>query len=118
MALNGSASGLCTNRSHKGEGCQTNAECDTAPGSGDGKCKGRFVFFTPPLTAAQCTELAPVVVPLKEGPRGFKKASVALMTEAETTIPDGEKKPLTDGDTLQLGCLPETADGLTSAEDE
>lgn len=109
VTLGGHAAGLCTNRAKKGEECQTNTDCDSEPGRGDGKCKGRLVFFVPPLATQSCTESQGIVVPLKSTPRGFKKASETLQAEAVTTVPDGERKAIVDGDSLSFTCLPENS---------
>lgn len=117
VALGGDAAGLCS-KGRKGALCDTNTDCETAPGAGDGKCKGRSVFYTPPVTNQICTEPVPIIVSLKQTPRGFKKASAALQMEAVTSVPVGAKKGLADPDSLSLTCLPRTDSGLsTDAED-
>lgn len=113
VALGGDAAGLCS-KGRKGALCDTNTDCETAPGAGDGKCKGRSVFFMPPVASETCTEAARIVVPLKQTPRGFKKASTALQTEAVTSVPVGEKKGVADPDGLSLTCLPRTDSGLAT----
>jgi hypothetical protein len=105
VALGGQAGGQCTNKGKKGESCQENADCDTAPGNG--KCQGEFVFFDPPLDTERCTEEVSVVVPLKVTAKGaLKQATLTLKTKATTSLPAGEKKALTDTDSVQLSCLP------------
>jgi hypothetical protein len=106
VALGGQAGGQCT-KGKKGESCQENADCDTVLGSGNGKCQGAFVVFDPPVDTQSCTELVSVVVPLKVLAKGgFKKATLTLKTTATTSLPEGEKKALTDTDSVQLSCLP------------
>jgi hypothetical protein len=45
-ALGGIVRGQCANRTHRGQLCAVNADCDSSPGSGNGVCRGRFVEFT------------------------------------------------------------------------
>lgn len=107
--LGGQERGLCANRGiKKGNLCQQDSECDTEPGKGNGKCKGKFVAFSPSLTAQICTP-SPVSidVPLKTTPRGaLKKGAVTLKTNTLSS-PQGERlQRVKDSDSLQLICLP------------
>jgi hypothetical protein len=69
--LGGAVRGLCANRGpHKGELCIANADCNSAAGSGNGLCRGRFVAFVPTLSAENmCTASASIQVPLRQGVR-------------------------------------------------
>jgi cysteine-rich repeat protein len=51
--------------SKRGQLCTVNADCDSAAGRGNGRCRGRFVAFAPALSAADsCTSFADIRVPL------------------------------------------------------
>jgi len=97
--LGGAVRGLCANRGpHKGELCIANADCDSAAGSGNGLCRGRFVAFVPPLSAeSMCTASASIQVPLRQGVRA---ASATLNVKA---ISDAGQK---GHNSLRLSCKP------------
>lgn len=103
--LGGQEQGFCTNRgAKKGNLCQHNVDCDTAPGKGDGKC-GQFIAFTPPLMAQTCSP-SPVSidVSLNTTPQGtLAKRAITLKTNTLSSPQESGKK---DTDSLQLICLP------------
>jgi cysteine-rich repeat protein len=64
--VGGVVRGQCTRPlSKRGQLCTVNADCDSAAGRGNGRCRGRFVAFAPALSAADsCTSFADIRVPL------------------------------------------------------
>jgi hypothetical protein len=100
--LGGAVRSRCTNRGpRKGQLCITNADCDSAAGSGNGLCKGRFVVFAQPFSAGNaCTAFAPIQVPLRQTTKGLKAASTRLRVKA---VPSSGKK---ENNSLKLTCKP------------
>jgi hypothetical protein len=106
--LGGQEQGLCTNRgAKKGNLCQHNVDCDTAPGKGDGKC-GQFIAFTPPLMAQTCSlSPVPIDVSLNTTPQGaLEKRAITLKTNTLSSPQGGGDQRKKDTDSLQLICLP------------
>jgi len=98
--LGGHVQGQCANSgaSHL-HFCDANAQCDTAPGSGDGRCR-RTVVFAPPLAAPNsCSAPAEIRVPLR-GPR-FAKGVERLRLSASRS-----DQSRVDTDALTLICHP------------
>jgi hypothetical protein len=102
--IGGTVDGLCTNSGpQKGQLCTVNSNCDSAVGSGDGVCKGRFVAFAPPLnTDNSCTAFAPIQVPLKQPMTGSGAASTTLSVKV-ISDPSARKK---GANSLKLTCKP------------
>jgi len=107
--LQGVVRGQCTRpRVKAGQLCRVNADCDSATGSANGVCKGRFVAFDPPLsTANACTNFASISVPLRQTAHGLKSASETLKLRASPSKDPvtGRKRP-EDTDSLTLVCKP------------
>jgi hypothetical protein len=82
--IGGTIRGLCANRGpRKGQLCAADADCDSTPDSGNGRCKGRFVSFAPPLTATNtCTTFASIQVPLRQTTRGLRTQRAQLRLKA------------------------------------
>lgn len=96
--------GTCVNRGpRRGQLCTTDAECDAAPGVGNGICRGRFVAFEPPLTAANvCTPYALITVPLRQTAGGLRRSATRLVVAAASDRTEGAR----GGDALTLICRP------------
>jgi hypothetical protein len=95
------AGGLCRNRASQGQVCSSNADCDSAPGSGNGICRGRLLIFSPPLASHNvCTSVASVTVPLRIVPTGLRTGSKRLSLRAMRG--EGGR----DKDWLSLFCHP------------
>jgi cysteine-rich repeat protein len=107
--LQGLVRGQCTRpRARVGQLCQVNADCDSAPGSGNGLCKGRFLAFEPPLsTTNACTPFADISVPLRQTARGLMSGTATLKLKASPSndAVTGKKRPK-DNDSLTLVCKP------------
>jgi len=105
----GMVRGQCTRpRVEVGQLCQANADCDSAPGSGNGLCKGRFLAFEPPLsTTNACTPFADISVPLRQTARGLMSGTATLKLKASPSndAVTGKKRPK-DNDSLTLVCKP------------
>ncbi|MBI3784718.1 MAG: fibronectin type III domain-containing protein [Deltaproteobacteria bacterium] len=96
--LGGQVQGWCTNAgpSHQ-HSCSSNAQCDSAPGSGDGQCR-RNVVFTPALATPNiCSAPIAIRVPLR-GPH-FTKGVQHLRLAARRS----DQAPA-DRDSLTLIC--------------
>ena len=87
--------------------CSTDAECDTAPGAGDGACGNTALTFDPPLTGQHCTQLVDVEVPLK-----LTATTVRRGIEVVTVRTDPADDPVShlslpgDTDMFRLYCDP------------
>lgn len=115
VALGGRSQGQCS-AGKKRDFCQTDVDCDTTPGSGDGQCRLQQVVFEPPVAQQfSCTDITEIVVPLASGRTGFKKATDSFTLKATTSVPEGAKKASSDTDTLKLTCLPEIPCGGIAA---
>jgi cysteine-rich repeat protein len=99
--------GLCTQpRSNKGQLCVTNADCDSASGSGNGKCAGRLTGFVPPLTTTNtCTGFAAIKVPLRANGRARGTKTLRLVATPSNNPVTGKKRT-SDTDSLTLVCKP------------
>jgi hypothetical protein len=102
--------GACSNKGPKnGQYCESAIDCDSSPGSGDGRCRGRFAVFQGPLTSTnRCTTFADIKVPLKKTRSGAYKTStyaVRISVRAPRDPLTG-KRPPRDGDLLKLVCHP------------
>jgi cysteine-rich repeat protein len=92
--IGGRIQGICTNRGASTQRqCATNSDCDTAPGSGNGRC-ARLVAFGNPLSAPVCSNLVNITVPL----RGAKRAQTLLRLRSASA------SGLRDSDALTLVC--------------
>src|SRR5262249_3833320 len=90
--------GVCTNRKPL-RGCSANADCDSAFGAGDGRCR-RIAAFEPPLSGPmRCTDFAAIEVPLTA--HGRAQAVKRLRLKARSS---GRLRSDTDG--LTLVCQP------------
>jgi hypothetical protein len=90
------------------QACSTDADCDSAPGRGNGVCRHLVVVFQPPLsTADRCTDFAPITVPLKQIRGTFRAATKTLhLTASPSNDPVTGKKRPKDTDSLTLVCKP------------
>jgi CSLREA domain-containing protein len=104
-SLGGTAAGACK-KGLKGASCQTDADCDTTPGSGNGLCKGRVVTYAPPLGAVVCTDRFQVPVTLGVTQQGLPKKTTTKLKLGAQSAPVGDEKPLKDTDAVKLTCLP------------
>jgi len=78
--------------------CWIDADCDSAPGRGDGRCRGRAVFL-PPTAAAACSRPVQVEVAARASGRpGWLKISLATRGSGASSR--------TDADLLTLSCEP------------
>jgi hypothetical protein len=102
--LGGAVRGLCGNRGpHKGQLCTVNSDCNSTSGRSDGRCRGRFVAFAPPLsTDNSCTPFAPIRVPLRQTIEGIKAGNAALSVKA-ISDPSAAQK---GRNSLKLICKP------------
>jgi cysteine-rich repeat protein len=101
--LGGVIRGQCTNRGPKhGQLCVVNTDCDTTPGSG--VCKGRFVAFDPPFSAAdRCTSVTDIKVPLRTTTRGLRTGRKALtLAVTPSKDPVTGRRRASDRDSLTL----------------
>jgi hypothetical protein len=103
VAQGGMPSGRCRNPGPAhGATCAHDADCDSAPGAGDGRCDARLVTFVPPTAAGDaCTDFASVTVPLRTLPGGGMAPGRRTLRIAAR--PEGA--PI-DGDSLTLVCDP------------
>jgi hypothetical protein len=108
-AIGGVVKGHCGHGPKRGQVCATNADCDSSAGSGDGKCLGPAIFFTPPLASSNsCTPFASLKVPLLRRDAGtISSGKYSLRIRSFPPIdPLTGRRPLADGDILQLICKP------------
>jgi photosystem II stability/assembly factor-like uncharacterized protein len=94
VELGGTVQGICKSpRAKRGQFCQQNSECDSAPGKGNGVCR-RVVEFGHLTAANSCTPFANITVPSRH------KRRLWLRT---TPYPSGTAS---DMDVLTLVCRP------------
>lgn len=107
--LSGVVRGRCAKGGPKeGQGCSTDADCDSGPNSGDGKCGDRLVVFEPPLTATdRCTPFVSITVPLRQVKGTLKTGKKTLrLTASPSNDPITGKRRPKDTDVLKLICRP------------
>ena len=104
-SLGGTAAGTCK-KGLTGASCQVDADCDTTPGSGNGKCKGRVVTYAPPLGATLCSAPFQVPVVLDVTRQGLPKKTTRALKLGARSTPAGDEKPVKDRDTVKLTCVP------------
>ena len=91
--------GACVNVRPRVHVCTANADCDSAPGAGDGRCR-TTAAFAPPLSGSNvCTGFAFIQVPLRAN--GRKRAVTTLRLKTQTSV-----RHRSDTDTLRLVCRP------------
>jgi cysteine-rich repeat protein len=102
--------GQCTNRGVKQkQSCSSSADCDSFPGSADGRCKGRLVAFEPPLAAYGCTAFADIRVPLRQTAAGMRARRKRLrLSVSPSNDPLTGLKRAGDTDSLTLICNPKS----------
>ncbi len=108
-SVGGMQRGVCKNKGpQRGQYCQRHSDCDTAPGSRDGSCRGHFAAFIGPLaTANTCTTYAEIKVPLRHISWGFRSRRYRLRISVRSPRdPVTGKRPMRDGDLLDLVCQP------------
>ena len=102
--------GQCTRpRLKAGQLCQANADCDSAPGSGDGLCKGRLRGLRATAVHDQRLHVfrRSITVPLRQTTRGFGSGTKTLkLTASPSNDPVTGKKRPKDTDSLKLVCKP------------
>lgn len=105
QAVGGEVRGECRKpRASKGQLCQSDADCDSAPAAADGSCKGRFVAFDPPLAASTlCTAAADVDVTLR--PAGNSVASQLKVRAIPYVEPGSGLRAKPDKDRIKLVCV-------------
>jgi cysteine-rich repeat protein len=88
--------GICAGRTPL-RACSANADCDSALGAGDGRCR-RTAAFEPPLSSERCTGFADIRVPLRGSSqrRGVKKLRLAALSGSQRRA---------DDDLLSLTCM-------------
>jgi hypothetical protein len=103
--LNPAVQGVCSSGGPKrGQRCTVNADCDSTPGSGNGRCAGRQATFVPPLsTPNTCTAFADIRVPLRNG--AMQGARTLVLRATPSNGPTGRKRR-NDTDWLTLICKP------------
>jgi hypothetical protein len=102
VELGGTAQGICKSpRAKRGQFCQQNSDCDSAPRTGDGVCN-RVVKFGHLAGANSCTPFADITVPLRQrgGRLGAARRTIRLST---TPYALGSRS---DVDALTLVCRP------------
>lgn len=106
--LGASVHGRCTSRAKRGQTCAADADCDSAPSAGDGRCGHRSVVFQPPLaTTDTCTDFASITVPLRKFGKTFRVGTRTLkLTASPSNDPVSGKKRPKDTDWLTLVCNP------------
>jgi cysteine-rich repeat protein len=99
--LGGAVRGKCVNWGPRlGQLCAASSDCDSAIGSGDGVCQGRFVAFDPPdSNPGRCTAFVNIQVP-----RG--KAKRLSLRATPSNDPVTGRKRLSNTDGLTLTCKP------------
>ena len=81
VELGGTVQGICKSpRAKRGQFCQQNSDCDSAPGRGDGVCN-RVVKFGHLTTANSCTPFADITVPLRQTATGWKTRRKTLAVD-------------------------------------
>jgi len=106
--IGGVASGICANPGPQhGQFCTSSTACDSSPGNGNGRCAGRVIAFTPPITTPNvCTAYADIIVPLKHTSKGVTKKRIRLRIKAIPPKPPTGRRPKADGDLIDLVCNP------------
>src|SRR6185295_18870288 len=108
-SIGGAIRGGCVRTSSRpAQVCATDADCDSAPGRGDGACRGRAIVFVPALTAHDtCTPFADVVVPLRRTGAGLRTGDkwIRLRTSPSDDPATGRRRT-GDTDILRLYCDP------------
>ncbi|MDG2008523.1 MAG: hypothetical protein P8K76_01955 [Candidatus Binatia bacterium] len=89
-------------RGNKGDLCETHADCDSYPGSGNGFCNSGILVFEPALTASACSDPLDITVPLKGG-KGRGRKNLTLRAIEEKALGAGIS---IDQDRLRFICLP------------
>jgi len=102
VELGGTVQGTCKSpRAKRGQFCQQNSECDSAPGKGNGVCK-RVVKFGHLSTVNACTPFADITVALRQS-HGRLRAATKTLRLSVTPNSSGSAK---DSDALTLVCRP------------
>jgi len=105
--VGGSVRGQCANAARRGQLCVANSDCDATAGSGDGRCRGRFVAFTPALTTDRCTSFAAITVPLRRTGSAVARGQKTLrLKTTPSKDPITQRPRRSDRDALQLVCNP------------
>ncbi len=107
--IGGLIRGSCVNGGPmRGQFCAAPSDCDSTPGSGNGRCSGRFVGFSPPLTTANsCTSFANVQVPVRNAAgRLLPGHKVIEVSASPSKDPVSLRPRLADIDVLTLTCKP------------
>jgi len=87
--------------------CTIDAECDTAPGAGDGACGNPALTFAPPLTDQHCTDLVDVEVPLRVTATQLRRGvEIVKVRTYPADDPVGNLSLPGDTDMLRLYCDP------------
>jgi hypothetical protein len=96
--------GACINPAKRGRECRLSSECDSAPGSGDGRCRRNSPKFTPPLdTADTCTQYLEIKVPLRSSSSGDRPNTT--LVKLRSYAPIGSAFHF-DDDSLKFVCFP------------
>jgi len=90
-----------------GDRCSNDADCDSAASLGDGKCRDRQVFFTPPLTnQGVCTDFAEIVVPLRANLKDVHPRTTRVHLTTVPPLPPGNAWRPPARDAIRLICRP------------
>jgi len=87
--------------------CSTDRECDSRPGSGDGRCRDRLMAFDPPLSERdRCTHFAEIVVPLRHTEKALLAGHRRIALRTTPSRPISGRRPLGDVGSIDLFCRP------------
>ena len=102
VELGGTVQGTCKSpRAKRGQFCQQNSDCDSAPGKGNGVCK-RVVKFGHLSTVNACTPFADIAVPLRQSHGRLRAATKTL----RLSVTPNSSRSAKDSDALTLVCRP------------
>jgi len=110
QGIGGTVLGVCVNHRPSVHACAANADCDSAPGTGNGRCRTTAAFAPPLAQPNVCTDFVFIQVPLRAG--GRQGAVTTLRFKTQTTLRDR-----VDTDTLRLVCRPGAPEVFASALD-
>jgi len=110
QGIGATVKGVCINVRPPVHDCTANADCDSAPGAGNGRCRSTAAF-APPLSGQNvCTDLVFLQVPLRAN--GRERAVTTLRFKTQTS-----PRHRSDTDTLRLVCRSSPERGKDAAQD-
>lgn len=98
--------GSCMRGPRRFQPCGADADCDSRPGRGDGRCQITATFEPALASANQCTASTLIAVPMRERGTRWMRGLQRLRVQAMTADPAERDALRRDLDTLTLICDP------------